>query len=233
MTEPLNLNFSTEDFANLANINVKLLQLTNQLSTQVRQLADLRLSELITSRQESHHNPFCVYGRKGFSQTDEDGLTFEIIRRLGIENGIFAEFGVGNGTENNTISLLGAKWKGFWVGGEELAFSTEQSNRLFFSRERVNLGNILTLYHQGVQNLGVEDVDLISLDLDGNDFFFVNKILSSGIQPKVFIVEYNAKFPPPCVFLLNMTKIIVGMVQIIMEPRCVLLMIYSRNLIIL
>ena len=67
MTEPLNLNFSTEDFANLANINVKLLQLTNQLSTQVRQLADLRLSELITSRQESHHNPFCVYGRRLFT----------------------------------------------------------------------------------------------------------------------------------------------------------------------
>ena len=67
------LNFSSSDFGNLAKLNLNLIQLTNQL-------CDLQLTEIITSLQERHPNPFCRFGRKGFSQTDEDGLTFEIYK---------------------------------------------------------------------------------------------------------------------------------------------------------
>jgi hypothetical protein len=38
---------------------------------------------------------------------------------------------------------------------------------------------------------------LISLDLDGNDFYFIEALLADSILPKVFIVEYNSKFIPP------------------------------------
>src|SRR5258708_31518678 len=34
------------------------------------------------------------------------------------------------------------------------------------------------------------------MDLDGNDYYFVEKLLSSGATPKTFIVEYNARFIP-------------------------------------
>ena len=37
----------------------------------------------------------------------------EIIKRLGIKKGVFAELEPGNGTENNTICLAALKWKGF------------------------------------------------------------------------------------------------------------------------
>ena len=190
------LNFSSSDFGNLAKLNLNLIQLTNQL-------CDLQLTEIITSLQERHPNPFCRFGRKGFSQTDEDGLTFEIIRRIGINSGNFIEFGVGNGTENNTLALLGANWRGVWAGGEELSFSTNKTDRLYFSKERITKSNILNIYDNGLEKLGVENIDLISLDLDGNDFFFVEKLLTSKIQPKIFIVEYNAKFPPPMRFSIN------------------------------
>src|SRR5689334_19646631 len=73
-------------------------------------------------RTDAYGNPFNRFGKKTFSQTDEDGLTFEIVRRLGLEKGTFAEFGVGDGLENNTLSLIAAKWRGFWAGNEELAF---------------------------------------------------------------------------------------------------------------
>src|SRR5689334_5694165 len=68
-------------------------------------------------------NPLNRFGAKYFSQADEDGITCEIVRRLGIKNGIFAEFGVGNGLENNTLILLANGWRGFWVGGQDLAFN--------------------------------------------------------------------------------------------------------------
>src|SRR5437016_4741195 len=59
-------------------------------------------------------NPLNRFGAKYFSQADEDGITLEIVRRLGITVGTFAELGVGNGLENNTLILLANGWRGFW-----------------------------------------------------------------------------------------------------------------------
>jgi hypothetical protein len=56
--------------------------------------------------KEGTRNPLNRFGAKYFSQGEEDGLTLEIIKRLGIKNGTFAELGVGNGLENNTLILL-------------------------------------------------------------------------------------------------------------------------------
>ena len=45
-----------------------------------------------------------------------------------------------------------------------------------------------------------ENADVISCDLDGNDLHVVQALLESGLKPGLFIVEYNAKFPPPVRF---------------------------------
>jgi hypothetical protein len=56
----------------------------------------------------SAKNPLNKCGRKYFSQADEDGITLEILRRIDARSGTFAEIGVGNGLENNTLILLAA-----------------------------------------------------------------------------------------------------------------------------
>ena len=56
---------------------------------------------------------------------------------------------------------------------------------------------------KGKSDLGVDDVDLISVDLDGNDLYFCEELLKKGFNPSVFIVEYNAKFPPPIQFCID------------------------------
>jgi hypothetical protein len=43
------------------------------------------------------------YGFRAYSQHDEDGMIHEIFRRIGVSNQTFLEFGVGDGTENNTL----------------------------------------------------------------------------------------------------------------------------------
>lgn len=43
---------------------------------------------------------------KVYSQSDEDGITLAIVRRLDIARGVFAELGVGDGVENNTLVFL-------------------------------------------------------------------------------------------------------------------------------
>jgi hypothetical protein len=152
-------------------------------------------------RAESYRNPFNNFGKKAFSQTDEDGLTFEIVRRLGLERGTFAEFGVGDGLENNTLALVAAKWRGFWAGNENLAFNPNPEGReavnFTYIKTFITRANILEIIRTGLASIRKERLDLISIDLDGNDIYFVELMLANAIAPKVFIVEYNAKFIPP------------------------------------
>jgi hypothetical protein len=143
-------------------------------------------------------NTFARYGAKYFSQSDEDGLTLEILRRLQLEKGTFAEFGVGNGSENNTLILIAHGWKGFWVGGSPLFFNYKgQYKRFIYHKDWIKLANIAEITRKCLEKLGSSQIDVISLDLDGNDIYFVEELLAAGFTPQLFVVEYNARFPPP------------------------------------
>ncbi len=156
---------------------------------------------------QTHPNPLLSLGGKIYSQNDEDGITFEILRRLRIDKGVFAEFGVGKGLENNTLALVAAGWTGFWVGGEELSFNTNPRNvaklNFLYLKTWIKTSNIVELYRKGLAEIRRSQCDVVSLDLDGNDYYFVDKLLSSGAAPNLFIVEYNAKFMPPIRFKID------------------------------
>ncbi len=165
---------------------------------QLRDLVDLNIYATSLSVVNSHSNPFCKYGKNYFSQSDEDGLTLEILRRLNINDGVFAEFGVGNGLENNTLILIALGWKGFWVGGEKLIINVPLDNKRFlYLNKWITSENIIEHLSIGLKYIKEDKLDVISIDLDGNDIYFVEKILAVGISPSLFIIEYNGKFPPP------------------------------------
>jgi hypothetical protein len=148
-------------------------------------------------------NPLNAFGSKCFSQTDEDGITIEILRRIDcLANGVYAEFGVGDGTENNSLILAALGWKGFWVGGGNLKINIAQSSqeRFAYLKEWITLDNIVKITQKGLAQVRADALDVISLDLDGNDIYLVDALLVAGMRPKLFIVEYNAKFPPPVEF---------------------------------
>jgi len=169
----------------------------------LNQLTDIVLQNQTNNLQQNHPNPLNRFGGKGFSQTDEDGITIEIVRRLGLEKGTYAEFGVGNGMENNTLILAAMGWKGFWVGGEDLAFSIKDSDKFAYLKSWITLENIVQLAKTGLSQVRGDAIDVVSLDLDGNDIYFVGQLLSNQIHPKLFIVEYNAQFPPPAKFQID------------------------------
>jgi hypothetical protein len=148
-------------------------------------------------------NPLNSFGKKCFSQTDEDGITIEILRRMNcLANGVYVEIGVGDGMENNTLILAALGWKGCWIGGESLKPLIKSSATAHFCylQNWVTLENILSLATEGLRQIDSASVDVISLDLDGNDIYFAEALLSGKLTPKLFIVEYNAKFPPPVEF---------------------------------
>jgi len=164
------------------------------------QLKDIVLQDANLRYQAALNNPMNRYGRKCFSQSDEDGITLEILRRLDLSTGTFAEFGVGNGLENNTVILGSLGWHGFWVGKQDLAFDPAPLRRLTYLQDWITRDNVHHLAQAGLTAVRTKTLDLVSIDLDGNDIYIAEALLSNGITPKVFIAEYNAKFLPPARF---------------------------------
>jgi len=152
------------------------------------------LEEIKSSR--SAGNPLLAFGAKHYSQNDEDGLIEEITRRtIGEHPGTFLELGVGNGLENNTLNLLAKGWRGAWLGGEELAFACE-ATRLRFRQCWIDKDNIASLCRETLDAHGIDQPDLLSVDLDGNDHHVCASLLAAPLRPAVWVVEYNARFSP-------------------------------------
>jgi hypothetical protein len=40
-------------------------------------------------------------------------------------------------------------------------------------------------------------VDILMVDLDGNDFYVTEALLDGGMKPSVLVLEYNSYLPPP------------------------------------
>jgi hypothetical protein len=58
------------------------------------------------------------YGKQVFSQSDEDGITLEIVQRLFDRKGVVVEIGMGDGIENNSLVLLARGLRAVWIGHE-------------------------------------------------------------------------------------------------------------------
>lgn len=137
-------------------------------------------------------------GFKVYSQADEDGIIEEIFERIGVTNRVFVEFGCGNGLENNSHYLLLKKWHGLWIEGRkkyvdfiQSKFAIAiQSGQLTIKHAFLTTENINDIISQHITG----EIDLLSVDMDGNDFHIVKTI--NCIRPRVIVVEYNARKGP-------------------------------------
>ena len=158
---------------------------------------DVLMAQYWARKREAAASPLVRHGAKFFSQNDEDGILLEILRRLGLASGVFAELGVGNGLENNSLILLMHGWRGAWIGGEPLAFEVPARGPLHFQQAWITRENCCALLAQGLGALGAPRIDVLSVDVDGNDLHVVRELLVARHRPRVLVVEYNGKFPPP------------------------------------
>lgn len=151
--------------------------------------------------KERFDNPLYLepFGYKVYSQNDEDGIIHEIFERIGCTNKRFIEFGVQDGLESNTHCLLHYGWEGLWIEGDEKYYnlinkkfySVIQKGQLKVINEYVNRDNVNELFEE---NGFIGEIDLLSIDIDGNDYHVWNAL--KCLNPRVVIIEYNAKFPP-------------------------------------
>jgi hypothetical protein len=182
----------------------QILALLQKQAEQSRYLAQLRVQRAWDEEIEKprHADPkrLVRYGYKVYSQNDEDGIIAEIFRRIGTTSRTFVEFGVETGVECTTARLLVEGWRGLWIesnAGSAAAIRRDfapfiDGGKLRLQESRVTAENINALIGQG----GISgEIDLISIDIDGNDYWVWKAI--DVVNPRVVVIEYNATLRPP------------------------------------
>jgi len=139
---------------------------------------------------------------KIFSKNGGDGILLYIFSKIGCTNRAFVEMGVEDGRECNTANLsLNFGWKGLLIDANEVWIRSAQ---LFYQGELGKMsGNVKTAacfvtaenINQLLKDNGFEgEIDLLSIDIDGNDYWVWQAI--NAINPRVVVAEYNASFGP-------------------------------------
>jgi hypothetical protein len=177
-------------------------------------LAALRTEALLATERARDPKRLLSFGFKGYSQNDEDGILQEIFQRISPAANTFIEIGVGwGGIENNTIYLLLSGWRGLWVEAGAEAVSAIRKGLAEYIE-----GGQLSLVHTFVDKENVDslirgagfegEVDLLSIDIDGNDYWIWEAI--SAVNPRVVVIEYNPTFRPPVSLVMEYGKDFVG-----------------------
>jgi hypothetical protein len=138
-------------------------------------------------------NEFRVY-----SQWGEDGIIQFLIRNVEITVKVFVEFGVEDYAEANTRFLLvNDSWSGVILDGSARNIQRIREDRLYWGYDlkaecafitRENINDILL--KNGVSG----DIGLLSIDIDGNDYWVWQAI--TCISPRIVVCEYNSFFGP-------------------------------------
>lgn len=131
-----------------------------------------------------------------FSQWGEDGIIQFLLNHIRIERPIFVEFGVQNYTESNTRFLLcNNNWAGLVIDGSEENINFIKQDPIYWQHNLkavhafIDKDNINPLI---VENGITGEIGLLSIDIDGNDYWIWQAI--DVVNPAIVIVEYNYRF---------------------------------------
>lgn len=134
---------------------------------------------------------FDKYRADIYSQTGEDGLLEEIFKRLKIKKGKFCEFGAADGIFcSNTRLLLENGWSGKLIETDPARAKDLIDNTLGKSAE-LYFGPVTA---QNANDLIPSDLDLLSIDIDNDDFHIWNAYRG---KPAVVVIEVNSSIAPP------------------------------------
>lgn len=123
-----------------------------------------------------------IKGRDLYSQNGEGLILEYVCHSLGITNPFFMDIGGGDGFYlSNTRHLAN-------LGSPGVVLDRENG-------VDINLNNITdwVKYPHPSMLIGRTDIDVLSIDIDGNDYWILDKILSLK-KPSIIIAEFNAMY---------------------------------------
>jgi hypothetical protein len=140
------------------------------------------------------------YASNVVSQTGEDGILQKIFEVLPSLNRWCVEFGAWDGKLfSNTWNLLNNhSWKGVLIEADSGKFKDLQ-NTYSENQNVITLNKFVNFEGENcldvlLANTGIPvDFDLLSIDIDGNDYHIWNSL--RNYQPKVVVIEMNPSIP--------------------------------------
>ena len=139
-------------------------------------------------------------GFRNYSQFEEDGILLYIFAAIGMGNRTFIDIGAGDGIKSNCANLaVNFGWKGLFIDGNpeniergRRYYATNPDTCLYpptFVNAFVQRENINELIRD---NGFAGGVDLLSIDIDGNDYWIWDAI--NVVEPRVVIIETHIEF---------------------------------------
>lgn len=156
------------------------------LMNQYRQLAD---TEKLPNFQST--------GFHVHSQTDEDGFLLYIFSLIYTTNKKVIEIGCGDGIECNSANLIiNHGWQGLLLDGNKNNINIGKKIYSFLKTTSSNPPKLVNTWitSDNIDRL-IEDngfngeIDLLSIDIDGNDYWIWQAI--KCVNPRAIVVEYN------------------------------------------
>jgi hypothetical protein len=135
----------------------------------------------------------------GFSQNGEDGILEVLRKNLITSNQYFIEIGSADGTQNNSSWLaVMEQYSGLMIEGDSRLVKRAERMMQFYciGVECVNMFVGAESAPELKAMTSHSDPDVFSLDIDGIDYYVARAILTEGIRPKIFVVEYNSVYGP-------------------------------------
>lgn len=135
---------------------------------------------------------------KVYSQWGEDGIIDHLVTQARPAAKTFIEFGVEDYTEANTLFLLKHRgWRGLVIDGSPDNIESIRRGHVLWKHDLysdcsfVTRDNINEIFRR---NGFSGDIGLLSIDIDGNDYWIWEAI--DVIRPSIVVAEYSSLFGP-------------------------------------
>lgn len=133
-----------------------------------------------------------------FSQFGEDGILQYLLKHVRVPETTFVEIGVGNYRESNTRFLVeNNNWRGIAINGDDTHARYILESRLAWRHDIEPVQAFVTAENvdQLISDNGFSgDIGLLSIDVDGVDYWIWNAV--SSVTPAIVVMEFNALFGP-------------------------------------
>ncbi len=128
------------------------------------------------------------------SQNGEEGITLAVFRAAGLNGSRLVEIGCGSNGGNSGFLVKECGWSAMLIDGSEDCIARIGARfagcKVTSVQSYVTTANVNDLLQQ--KGFG-EDVDVLSIDIDGNDYWIWDALL---VAPRLVIMEYNSLFGP-------------------------------------
>lgn len=141
-------------------------------------------------------------GFRIFSQNDEDGILLYIFSQVGFTNRVCIDIGFASIQGSNTANLI-LNWgfSGVLIDGNKEGIAQSQHYFNYHPDTKIFPPTVINKWVT-VENIndicmqnGISDeLDIMSLDIDGNDYWIWKAL--TVVKPRVVVVEYNCLWGP-------------------------------------